>query len=91
MPVPHVHPEKIEQVHHEGQVPRDVVENETVSKSGGAREPPKSGREREELLHDCVDLLTCHTLACTSSLHDFLKGHVLPCFQVACHLDWRTL
>ena len=31
MPVPHVHPEKLEQVHHEGQVPRDVVENETDS------------------------------------------------------------
>ena len=54
VPVPHVHPEKIEQVHHEGQVPRDVVENETVFTSGGAKEVPKSGREREELLHDGV-------------------------------------
>ena len=31
MSVPHVHPEKLEQVHREGQVPRDVVENETDS------------------------------------------------------------
>jgi hypothetical protein len=45
VPVSHVHPEKIEQLHHEGQVPRDVVENETVFTSGGARELPNSGRE----------------------------------------------
>ena len=54
VPVPHVHPEKIEQVHHEGQVPRDVVENETDPTSGGAKELPKSGREKEELPHNGV-------------------------------------
>ena len=31
MPVPHAHIKKLEQVHREGQIPRDVVENETDS------------------------------------------------------------
>ena len=41
-------------------------------------------------LRCCSWVLTCHTLACTSILQDFLKRHVLPHLQVACRLDLCT-